>query len=94
MYYVLTYITVDNYVTRRAPYRPKHLALAKEYHKKGLLVMGGALSDPADKAILVFKCQDKSVVEDFVRQDPYVQNGLITSWEVREWTVVIGGDKE
>jgi uncharacterized protein YciI len=92
MYFILTYVTVEDYVTRRAPFRSAHLALAREYHERGFLVMGGALADPADKAVLVFRCQDKSVVEDFVRQDPYVQNGLIVSWEVREWTVVIGGE--
>ncbi len=52
--------------------------------------MGGALADPADKAVLIFKCQDKEVVENFVLKDPYVQNCIIDSWEVREWTVVIG----
>ncbi|MFC4874360.1 YciI-like protein [Negadavirga shengliensis] len=92
MYFILTYVTVEDYVTKRAPFRSAHLALAMEYHDKGFLKMGGALADPADKAVLVFRCQDKSVIEDFVRQDPYVQNGLIVSWEVREWTVVIGGE--
>jgi uncharacterized protein YciI len=51
--------------------------------------MGGALADPVDKAVLIFKCQDKAVVEHFALQDPYVQNGLISSWVIREWTVVI-----
>jgi uncharacterized protein YciI len=90
MYFILTYITGDGYIKRRAPFRNQHLALASEYHHKGLLVMGGALADPADKAVLIFKCQDKEVVENFVLKDPYVQNCIIDSWEVREWTVVIG----
>jgi uncharacterized protein YciI len=90
MYFILTYTTVENYAERRVPFRNLHLSLAEKYHDKGLLLMGGALADPADKAVLVFKCQEKSVVEDFVLQDPYVQNGLISSWVIREWTVVIG----
>jgi uncharacterized protein YciI len=32
------------------------------------------------------------VAEDFARADPYVRNGLVTRWRVREWSVVIGGD--
>jgi len=43
-----------------------------------------------DGAALVFKADDRSVVEDFVRNDPYVKNGLITDWKIREWTVVTG----
>ena len=92
MYYILTYQTIDDYVSRRVPYRSEHLALAKSYFDKGILVMGGALANPADKAVLVFKSTSKDVVEDFVRQDPYVKQGLIVSWEIREWTVVLGGE--
>jgi uncharacterized protein YciI len=45
---------------------------------------------PVDGAALVFKVDNLSVVEDFVNNDPYVQNGLITSWKIRDWMVVIG----
>jgi uncharacterized protein len=31
------------------------------------------------------------VVEAFVEQDPYVRNGLVTSWRIREWNVAVGG---
>lgn len=27
----------------------------------------------------------------YARQDPYVVNGLVARWEIRPWTVVIGG---
>jgi uncharacterized protein YciI len=91
MYYLLIYKTVDNYVEKRAPYRAEHLAYADAAHARGELVMGGALADPADSAILVFKAESPIVVEDFARNDPYVKAGLIKEWSVRPWTVVIGG---
>ena len=52
--------------------------------------MAGALADPADRAVLVFRSADKTVIEDFIRNDPYVLHGLITKWEIRLWTVVVG----
>ena len=52
--------------------------------------MGGAFSDPPDRALLLFRAPEKGVVEDFVRNDPYVVNGLVTRWEIRPWTVVVG----
>jgi hypothetical protein len=52
--------------------------------------MGGAFADPADRALLVFRAEDRSVAEFFARNDPYVINGLVKRWEVRPWTVVIG----
>ena len=90
-YYLLIYKTVDNYVERRAPYRDEHLAYSNAAHARGELFMGGALADPPDTAILVFRTSDASVVEGFARNDPYVKAGLIASWSVRPWTVVIGG---
>jgi hypothetical protein len=91
MYYVLFYKTVEGYVDRRAPFREEHLALARAAHERGELVMGGALADPPDAAVLVFRCESPAAVEAFVKSDPYVRNGLITEWSVRPWTVVIGG---
>lgn len=91
MYTILFYTTVDDYVARRAPYREEHLALAEAAHARGELVMAGALADPPDGAVLVFRGDSPGVAEDFARRDPYVVNGLILEWKVRPWTVVIGG---
>ena len=90
MYYILFYKTVDNYIERRVQFRAEHLALANEYHSKGKLIMAGALADPVDGAVLVFKGDSPAVAEEFAKNDPYVLNGLITEWRIRPWTVVIG----
>ncbi len=86
---MLIYYVVEDYVTRRAPYREEHLRLAKDAHNRGELILGGALADPADRAILVFRCSDMDVVEKFVQNDPYFNNGLVARYEIRPWTVVI-----
>lgn len=91
MYYILFYKTVDNYVEKRAPYREEHLGYGRAAHRRGELVMGGALSEPTDGAVLVFKGESPAVAENFAKNDPYVRNGLIVEWKVRPWTVVIGG---
>jgi uncharacterized protein YciI len=91
MYYLLTYKTIDDYVRRRAPFREAHLAYARTSQERGELFLAGALDDPPDTAILVFRASEKSVAENFARNDPYVKAGLITDWSVRPWTVVIGG---
>lgn len=90
MYYILFYKTVENYIERRAPFREEHLALARQAFENGELVLGGALSDPADGAVLAFKGDSRTVAENFAQNDPYVKNGLIPEWTVREWNVVIG----
>lgn len=91
MYYILFYKTVEDYLERRGAYRAEHLALAKEAHERGELIMAGALAEPADGAVLVFKGEGPQAVEAFAKNDPYVKNGLIREWYVRPWAVVIGG---
>lgn len=91
MYYILFYKTVDNYIEKRIPFREAHLAYVKEAHNRGELILAGALSDPADAAILIFKIDSSKTAEDFAKNDPYVLNGIIKEWNVRPWNVVIGG---
>jgi uncharacterized protein YciI len=90
-YFALIYHVVDDYMSRRAPYREEHLRLAREAHRRGELLLAGAFADPADQAMLVFRVAERSIVEDFARNDPYVKAGLVVRWEIRPWTVVIGG---
>ncbi|MEM9234014.1 MAG: YciI-like protein [Pseudomonadota bacterium] len=91
-HYILTYELSDDYLDRRGGYRAEHLGLAKLYAEDGRLVLGGALVDPADKAVLVFKGPDDSAARAFVEADPYMANGLVKSWSIREWMTVVGGD--
>ena len=92
-YYALFYEVVDDFVARRAPFREQHLRLAAEACERGDIILAGALAEPADRALIVFRAADKSKVEAFARKDPYVVNGLVKKWEVRPWNVVIGNEK-
>lgn len=89
-YYLLEYETEPDYMERRGAYRKEHLALAQNALQAGSLVMAGALADPPDRALLVFKADTAEVAVHFAQNDPYVQNGLIKRWSVREWNVVVG----
>ena len=90
MHYLLLYDVVPDYVERRAPFRAEHLALAQAAHARGELVLGGALADPVDGAVLVFRGDSPAAAEAFARADPYVRNGLVTRWRVRAWNTIIG----
>ena len=90
MHYLLIYDVVPDYVERRAPLRSAHVAHARASLERGELVLGGALADPVDGAVLLFRGESPAVAEAFAEKDPYVLNGLVTRWRVREWTTVIG----
>ena len=90
MHYLLFYDVVADYVVRRAAFRAEHVALARAAHARSELVLGGALADPVDGAVLLFHCDSTKPVEAFIAADPYVQNGLVTRWRIRQWTTVVG----
>ena len=90
-YWLLMYELVDDYLDRREPLLPEHLALAQKAHQRGELVMAGAVADPYDQAVLVFKANDTEVIDRFVAHDPYVREGLVKRFRIRKWNVVIGG---
>jgi uncharacterized protein YciI len=91
-YYALFYDAASDYAARRAPHRDAHLALVREAHARGEVVMGGALGDPPEGAMIVFRGESSDVAERFANRDPYVLNHVVTSWRVRPWIVVVGGE--
>jgi uncharacterized protein YciI len=92
MHYLLFYDVSSDYLERRAAFRKEHLKLCWQLQERGELILGGALADPVDCAVLLFKADSADVVERFVAADPYVRNGLVTRWRVRPWTTVVGKD--
>lgn len=89
-HYLLFYDIIDDYVARRAPYRDDHLAHAWRAKERGELLLAGALADPVDGTVLLFRAPSPDIPAAFAREDPYVRNGLVTDWRVREWTTVVG----
>ena len=92
MHFLLFYDFVPDYLERRSAFRALHLAYAWRAHERGELTLGGALADPADQGILLFKADSPDVARRFAESDPYVKNGLVARWRVRAWTTVVGKD--
>ena len=89
-HFLLFYDVTPDYLERRATFRSEHLGLARAAVERGELVLGGAMNDPVDGTLLLFKGETREVAEQFARVDPYVLNGLVKQWRVREWTTVVG----
>ncbi|MBA2919328.1 hypothetical protein GON01_09715 [Sphingomonas sp. MAH-20] len=87
-HFILTYDLAPDYLERRGQFRGEHLALAWEAADQGALLLGGAVGDPPESALLLFS--DKAAAEAFAKSDPYVAQGLVQEWRVRPWTTVVG----
>ncbi len=90
MDYLLIYDYSADYLERRAEFRNEHLCLAWQAQKESGLVLAGVLANPIDSAVFYFRCDLPRGIEEFVHADPYVQNGLVTRWQIREWVTVVG----
>lgn len=91
-YFALFYEVVDDFVARRNEFRKAHLAKVSAAYDHGSLLFGGALAEPADRALLIFQTDDRNEVESFAKTDPYVTSGLVKRWEIRPWNVVRGDE--
>ena len=85
-HYILFYDYVADILERRGPHRDAHLALIRAGTDDGRIVMAGPLGDPPHGAAIVFK--DRAAAEAFPDSDPYVENGLVTDWQVDPWALV------
>jgi uncharacterized protein len=92
MHYAMMYEYSADYLERRGQFRAEHLKLAWASNARGELQLGGAFADPADGALLIFKCDSPAVPEQFAAADPYVKSGLVARWRIRAWTTVVGHD--
>ena len=90
MHYILFYDVGNDFISRRAEFRNQHLARARGAYNRGELVLAGALANPPDGAVLIFRGDSPRAAEAFAKSDPYVSNGLVRNWRIREWTTVIG----
>eukprot|EP00472_Partenskyella_glossopodia_P006661 CAMPEP_0197534374 /NCGR_PEP_ID=MMETSP1318-20131121/46937_1 /TAXON_ID=552666 /ORGANISM="Partenskyella glossopodia, Strain RCC365" /LENGTH=124 /DNA_ID=CAMNT_0043091617 /DNA_START=15 /DNA_END=389 /DNA_ORIENTATION=+ len=84
--YMLVYDYVEDVLEKRTPHRPGHLQLIKEGMEAGNVIMAGALANPPDKAYIVMSSEEAAA--EFSKVDPYVLNGVVTSYSIREWNTV------
>lgn len=89
-HHLLIYDLAPDYLERRGQCRDRHLALAWAAAEQGALVLGGAVGDPVESALLLFT--DPDAARTFAEADPYVAEGLVTHWRVVPWTTVVGAD--
>ena len=92
-HFLLSYSLAPDYLARRPEFREAHLALARAAAERGELLLGGAVLDDngnAEQAALLWASEDTRAAEAFAASDPYVTNGLVSAWRVREWLTVVG----
>ncbi|MFZ4121953.1 MAG: YciI-like protein [Caulobacterales bacterium] len=89
-HFLLIYEADSDSAEKRAPHRAAHLELAKAAAARGELLVAGALVDPIDSSVFLFHGEGPQAAVSFAESDPYVTQGVVRSWRVREWATVVG----
>ena len=88
MKFALFYESADNVSVKAPPHFPAHKARYKEFHARGHPLMLGTFADPQqDGSMAIFTTREAA--ESFAKADPFVLNGVVRSWYVREWNEVL-----
>ena len=83
MKYVLYYQSSPDVATLAPLHGAAHRAWWKDYLSNGTLLMIGPFADPREGAMGIFTTREAA--ESFANGDPFVLNGVVVNWFVREW---------
>jgi uncharacterized protein YciI len=86
--YVLFYESADDVMAKAPIHFAAHNARLQEFHARGDILMVGTFGDPqAQGSMAIFPT--RPAAQAFVDEDPFVLNGVVRSWEIREWNEVL-----
>ena len=88
MKYVLIYDSADDVAQTAPMHFAAHRARWKDFQADGTLLLIGPYSDQSG-ALAVFTTREAA--EEFARSDPFVLNGVVRAWSVKEWAEALGG---
>lgn len=88
MKYVLFYDSADDIEAKAPLHFPAHHARLQQFHSRGTLLMVGAFANPQQEgSMAIFTTREAA--EEFVAGDPFVLNGVVRDWRIREWNEAV-----
>jgi uncharacterized protein YciI len=87
MKFVMLYEVAPDGMAKAQANFAAHRARLNEFHARGTLLMAGPYANPSEGAMGIFASREAA--EEFIRGDPFVINGVVGKWSVREWNEVL-----
>jgi uncharacterized protein YciI len=87
MKYVMFYESADDVASKAPPHFPAHVERLHDFHARGTLLMVGTFANPQEEgSMAIFTTREAA--EEFIKDDPFVLNGVVRSWIIREWNEI------
>jgi uncharacterized protein YciI len=87
--FAVEYVYAPDSAPVRDENRPDHRAWLSRLAEEGRLLTSGPYGDGAG-ALLIFKAEDESELNELLKQDPFALTGAISGIRTTVWTPVIG----
>ena len=88
---VIFYESTDKDMNKIMAVFPRHKKLLDAYHASGALLAVGTWANPMEGSMGVFA--DRASAERFVKEDPFIQEGLVGKVTIRDWNEMLMGNK-
>jgi uncharacterized protein len=86
--WVLIYESADDVYETAPVHYPAHKGRVDDFRARGELLLVGLFGDPREGSMAVFR--SRTGAEEFVAGDPFVRNGVVTAWTLRQWKEIYG----
>lgn len=85
---VVLYDSADDVLITAPVHFAAHFARIQAFHARGEILMVGTFGDPeTEGSMAVFPTLASA--EAFVKDDPFVLEGVVKSWQIREWNEIL-----
>jgi hypothetical protein len=86
---VLFYRSAPDVMTKAPVHFPAHKERLDAFQRHGDLLAVGTWADPREGSMAVFRT--RAAAEEFVKDDPFVKNGVVSSYEIKDWNEALLG---
>jgi uncharacterized protein YciI len=86
VFVVTAYASFEDALAKAPDALAAHMARSQERHRQGALLMAGAFLDRSDEPLSTMSVlTSREAAEEYIKGDPFVLNGMVTNWHIREW---------
>ena len=89
-FFVISCPSIEDVKAKAPDALAAHLQRSKQWQEQGDLFMAGAFLDNPDEPLTTMGIlRSREAAEEFAEGDPFVVNGMVTNWYIREWANIL-----
>jgi uncharacterized protein len=87
--YAMLYTSGPDVASNAPAHFPAHVERLTAFRERGDLVLVGTFADAQEHGSMAI-FSSREAAEEFAAGDPFVLNGVVSAWEIRQWNEIYG----